>query len=112
MIFRSPRQTDSIELSISYEKSFKLCIITINNLGFEIIKKDFPNGLIEAISGISIRSWGEKLTFQITKINQSNSIIQIKSSPKVLTTLFDFGKSKENILRIKNELISNLSNLN
>jgi len=52
-------------------------------------------------TGFSIKSWGEVIS--IKQMSHDNGVFeyQISSKPKLITTLVDFGKSHENIIRIE-----------
>ncbi len=55
-------------------------------------------------NGISLRSWGESIKIMITE-EKIGSRIQAESKPKMETTLFDYGKNKENLEALFNPLI-------
>ncbi len=55
-------------------------------------------------NGISLRSWGESIKITITE-EKIGSRIQAESKPKMETTLFDYGKNKENLEALFNPLI-------
>jgi hypothetical protein len=55
-------------------------------------------------NGISLRSWGESIKITITE-EKIGSRIQAESKPKMETTLFDYGRNKENLEAIFNPLI-------
>ena len=68
--------------------------------------KEIDNGIIIK-SGISLKSWGEKIQITETKNDKEKRTLIISSKPKLKTTLVDFGQNKENIDRVV-KLIKNV----
>ena len=55
-------------------------------------------------NGMSLRSWGEYIKITITE-ETIGSRIQAESTPKVVTTLVDYGQNKENLESLLKPLI-------
>ncbi len=62
-------------------------------------------------TGISWKSWGENIKITLKSEQDSRFEYEISSSPKLKTTIVDYGKSLENIKRIE-KLIKNPNTLN
>jgi len=68
---------------------------------------EIENGILLK-TGMTLQSWGEEIKI-ILKSNQENNFEYIvSSSPKLKTTLVDYGKNLENINRIEN-VIKNIA---
>ncbi len=65
------------------------------------------NGIV-LDSGMSWKSWGEEIKIQLTANNANNFDYLISSSPKLKTTLVDFGRNYEHVNRIKS-VIKNIA---
>lgn len=53
------------------------------------------------------KSWGEEMKINIQAIGENDFEYQITSSPKIKTTLVDFGINLENVNRIENTIKNN-----
>ena len=62
--------------------------------------EELSPGTFETGIGVTLASWGERFTVDITR----EGIIKIASKSKVPTTLFDWGKSRENLKSFLNGL--------
>lgn len=74
----------------------------INFKGWNLIS--YSNDTLIYKISISFRSWGEKVEIKIFDKNKISSVIEISSKPILFTTLFDYGKSDDNINKIKDLL--------
>ena len=68
---------------------------------------EIENGVLLK-SGMSWKSWGEEIKIILKTDNVTDFEYQISSSPKLKTTLIDYGKNLENINRIEN-IIKNIA---
>ena len=80
-----------------YEKSLK----ALKLIKAVVTNQDKNSGKIEAKTGFSLKSFGEKVEI---KINPKTNEVLISSKPSVSTTLFDYGKNLENVQKILNYL--------
>jgi len=55
-------------------------------------------------SGMTWKSWGEEIKIILKSENETDFEYQISSSPKLKTTLVDYGKNLENINRIESAI--------
>lgn len=81
----------------TYSVVFNTILQSINRLGWTIENKDTTTGTIIASTGASLRSWGERITIQVSSAG-SQTNVSVTSKPAA--QLFDWGKSKENERRI------------
>jgi len=81
--------------------------------GFKIYEFNENEKTVYLESGISWVSWGEMVTISLTQEQNSSTIVSIISTPKTgiyLGGLIDFGKNRENIERIEQALLDELTN--
>lgn len=52
-------------------------------------------------SGMSWKSWGEKITIVPIAENGTETEYEVTSKPRVVTTIMDYGKNLENVTRIQ-----------
>ncbi len=91
----------SVELQLPYDKVFDLCLESlgqINKCG--IRNENRSQGIIMAKSGVSWKSWGEAISFQINEAGDDGTQVEISSRPVLRTTLVDCGKNLENVIKI------------
>lgn len=87
----------------SYSEVFEKISKTINELNFCEESADGEDGKIIVSTRFSVRSWGERITIQISK-EDSKTRVTVCSVPKA--QLFDWGKSRRNERRIIRKLNS------
>ena len=69
------------------------------NSKFKIVSTDEAAHTMEIKTGISLRSWGEKLHVELAS-EAEGTRVSIRSAAKLGTTLFDYGKNAENVRKI------------
>lgn len=62
--------------------------------------------ILKLNTGVTWRSWGEKIEIRISSVSEGMFKYQVQSKPKLSTTIIDFGKNIENILLIQ-KLVNN-----
>ncbi len=65
------------------------------------MKLSEKDAVINLKSGYTWKSFGESITVKISDLTTDTFKYQVQSKPKLPTTLIDYGKNLENILRIK-----------
>ncbi len=93
-------QVRSVEMKLPYDKVFDLCMESLRLIRkCKIVEENRSQGKIVARTGISWKSWGEIIAFDIHK---TNDVIQVEISSRsvVHTTLVDYGKNLENVEKI------------
>ncbi len=86
------------ELTEKYSKVFEICIQSLEEIKkSKVITEDRRKGLIEAKTGITWKTFGDKIQFVLTKINEDCTKVEVSSRPAVRATLVDYGKNLENI---------------
>jgi hypothetical protein len=95
------RHSRNIELQLSYDKAFNLCIESLKIFKkYKIKEENYSYGKIVAITGMTWKSWGEVISFDVHKTDNNRIQIIISSKPVLPTTLVDYGKNLENVERI------------
>lgn len=69
--------------------------------------REIENGIILK-TGMTWKSWGEEIKIILQSKEEGDFIYQITSSPKIKTTMVDYGKNLENVNRIE-KLIKNIA---
>lgn len=95
----------NVELRLPYDKAFNLCIESISLIKkCKIQKEDRSEGKIVAKAGMTWKTLGDLISFEVHKIENDRTQIVISSRPAVVTTLVDYGKNLENVERISSFL--------
>lgn len=97
------RKKEVITVSRTYNRSLnevlEASISALKNCGFTITEKG--QRVIEASSGISLRSWGEHIQINLSSTSEGT---EAKVTSEAKAQLFDLGKSEENVSRFFSEL--------
>ena len=101
-------QTRSIYLEMSLDAAFDRFCEGLRQIGAKTKSKDREQERIEAKTSINWKRWSEVIFIQLTDQNTGQVIVQISSSPRVRTTLVDYGKGYENVERIADLLSAGL----
>jgi hypothetical protein len=97
----STHHVREIELNLAYETTFDLCIKSLFQIKrCTIQEENRSQGMIYAKAGINWKTWSDIITFNIKKTNNGNTLVTISSRPAARTTLVDFGKNLENVIKI------------
>lgn len=95
----------NVELQFPYDKAFNLCIESISLIKkCKIQKEDRSQGKIVAKTGMTWKTWGDVISFEVRKIDNDRTQVLVSSRPAVRTTLVDYGKNLENVERISSFL--------
>ncbi len=93
-------------LSVDVSKNIQNCMWS-HKMGHVCVEEitDSQNKIrLTGQHGISMSSYGENLTVEITEIGDGYSAVQCESKSIILTTLFDYGQNKKNVEVIFHEL--------
>ncbi|RLE64609.1 MAG: hypothetical protein DRJ38_05180 [Thermoprotei archaeon] len=99
---RSKRNRRVVELECPYDEAFNLCTLALNAVkgGAKILSRNKSTGLITTKTGATIYSWGEVITFNIRRVSDNRTRIEITSKPANIIQILDYGKNFENIEKI------------
>jgi hypothetical protein len=97
----STHQVSDIELNLPYKQTFDLCMQSLSRIKrCTIQEENLTQGRIVAWAGINWKTWGDIITFHIKKTTNGITYVTISSRPRARTTLVDFGKNLENIIKV------------
>ncbi|MGB3693989.1 MAG: hypothetical protein WA865_08035 [Spirulinaceae cyanobacterium] len=96
-----------MQLSLPYNQAFAVCREALNQLPRTTLKQENQStGVLVANCGMTWKSFGEKIVFNIQAVDNKITQVEFASSPTVSTTLLDYGKNLENAERLKSYLTS------
>ncbi|WP_299438310.1 hypothetical protein [uncultured Aquimarina sp.] len=95
------RVNQSINLKTGLNKTDLIKKLKTDPIIGKMKMKEIENGILLK-SGISWKSWGEEIKIMLKSEKESDFEYIISSSPKLKTTLVDYGKNLENVYRIEN----------
>lgn len=88
----------NVELRLPYDKAYDLCIESISLIKKCRIKnEDRSQGKIEAKAGMTWKTWGDVISFDVRKIDIDKIQVEASSRPAVRMTLVDYGKNLDNV---------------
>ena len=91
----------SIELDLPYDKAFNLCIQSLSSIkNCKIQTEDHVHGKILCKAGMTWKTFGDIIAFDVSKDANNRISIEVSSRPAVRTTLIDYGKNLENVDKI------------
>lgn len=91
------KQTKEIELPVSYETAYELCIESLDKLNkAEIENKDHSQGVITAKTGKTWDTWGNTVSFVLTDKSDNVTNILVSSEPTHYQVV-DYGKNLKNV---------------
>ncbi|MBC8413218.1 MAG: hypothetical protein ISR96_08210 [Nitrospira sp.] len=61
---------------------------------------DRLNGEIIIKTGINWKTWGDTICFKLSSAGPNRTTVIVTSRPTIKTTIVDFGKNLENIIKI------------
>ncbi len=99
------RHVRHVELRLPYDQAFDLCLSSVRAVRKGKIRgKDRSLGRIEATAGMTWTSWGEVISFDLRRMDENRTRVEVTSRPVLRTTLVDLGKNLENVERIGGSL--------
>ena len=99
------RHVRHVELRLPYDQAFDLCLSSASAVKKSTIRtEDRSLGRIEAKAGMTRKSWGEVISFDLRRVDENRTRVEVSSKPALWTTLVDGGKNLENVERIAETL--------
>ena len=90
------------------DRAIDLCATAVNRLGKgRVLRVDPQARRIVAVKGMTWRSFGDAIRFEILPGIGSGHVIRVSSRPKLRTTLVDYGSSLINISVLRAYLVAN-----
>lgn len=83
------------------EAALELCAAAVGTLkGGEILSQNEAGGILEARSGKTWKSFGERITFTLADRGDGITEVAFASRPAAGTTVVDYGKNLQNVRQI------------
>ena len=77
-----------------YQRVYSAALSAAERCGFRIDEEDEDEGIIQASAGMSLWSWGEYITIEISRVTTG---IEVTLSSNAKIQVFDWDKSKDNV---------------
>ncbi len=88
----------NVELRLPYDKAFDLCIESLSLIKkCKIQNENRSQGKIVTKAGMTWKTWGDVISFEICKTGNDGIQVEVSSRPALRTTLVDYGKNLENV---------------
>lgn len=101
-----PRQTREFTMAMPPAQALDACRRAVESLPKVRVRQvDAEAGTLVARTGMTMRSFGERVTIQISPAGEG-SLVRLSSEPRVMFTLIDYGKGVENVESIRLSLVS------
>ena len=98
-------QIRKIKIPFSFDSAFNACIKSIDKIKkCRILEESRINGKINAKAGVTWKTFGDRIEFIVTRIDENSTEIEVSSRPAIRTTLVDYGKNLENVQIIEDFL--------
>ncbi|HDH05347.1 MAG TPA: hypothetical protein ENH01_06495 [Nitrospirae bacterium] len=90
-----------IKLQYPYDRAFNLCIESLGRIkNCKIRMQDRTAGQIIAKTSINWKTWGDTISLEIKRIDDTQTHVKTSSRPSMSTTIVDYGKNLENVEKI------------
>lgn len=96
----TPSQKKSLVVKGDMRNVFEACINALSQFGVIVEKKDVSSGIIEATTTATLKSCGEVISITLSQRCDGIVDVEIKSEPKLRTTIIDYGKGLENVMQM------------
>jgi hypothetical protein len=91
-------QERSVSIRGDFERVYNASLEVMARLPkANIVCEDRTKGEIVGKTKGSLQSWGELVTVKVSRVDDSQSSIRVRSEPKVKATKIDYGKGVENV---------------
>jgi len=91
------RQSDEIDMPVSYDMTYELCIKSVDELKNPTIEnKDYSQGRIDIKTGASWDTWGDSVSIKLIEIDENKTNIEVESQPDS-HQIVDYGKNLKNV---------------
>jgi len=90
----------TIILNLDYDLAFLKCVQAVNYNGFTMKQQNQSMGYLEATSGMSIWSWGEKILIYLKELEGHKTYVHIYCDSALKTTVTSWGRNNQNIDKI------------
>ncbi|HWR58108.1 MAG TPA: hypothetical protein VN328_04395 [Thermodesulfovibrionales bacterium] len=86
---------ETISCHLRYSEAFDLCTKSLDAArSHKVLYKDISNGKLAAKLGMTWVSTGETITFQLTRIDNENTSVEVTSSPLFPSPVYNFENTE------------------
>jgi F0F1-type ATP synthase assembly protein I len=96
-------QRCDVDVALAPDAAFELAERAVAALPAKVIARDTSTRSIQATTGMSRQSWGERLSVRVEP-RPAGSVVVIGSRPRFPLTVADYGKNRVNVESIANRL--------
>lgn len=91
-------QVRKLELRLPFDQAFDLCIESLGEIKRgKVRSQERSAGKIVAKTGMTWKTWGDTITFDLRKTGDDSVQIEVSSRPALRMTMYDYGKNLENV---------------
>lgn len=101
-----PAVTRAMDVATPFDAVFLKCVHALQAEQARIQLQDIASGRIEASTPMSWRSWGENICVELSRVRADCTRVKLTSTPRLKTTLVDYGKGVQNVERISRLLVA------
>jgi len=93
---------ETLFFRLPYEVTFNLCLQSLDIVNNHKVRlMDISQGKLIAKLGMSIISTGEIITFQVNKIDDKNTQVEVRSTPVIPSPVYHYETTKKIISQLK-----------
>lgn len=96
-------QRRDVDIALTPDVAFELAERAVAALPAKVVTKDSSTWSIQATTGMTLKSWGERLSVHVES-RPAGCVVRIGSRPRFTLTVADYGKNRVNVERIANRL--------
>lgn len=94
-------QTRVFVLDVPFEEAFESCVASLRTLrGGRVGRCSRKKGTVSGRSAMTWRTLGNRIRFQLTRLDESTTQVELTSHPLYQTTLVDYGTNYDNAERL------------
>ena len=98
-------QVRKVRLTLSLERAYDHCIDAVGQIKRgRVVNEDRVEARIDAKAGMTWKSFGERITISLVRVDDNATDVEICSRPSLGTTLVDYGKNIENVRKMESFL--------
>ena len=89
---------ETVTLQQPVAEAYQRCLNATEALpGSKVKSADEASNRIELKSKMSMKSWGEKVTLELSPEGKATTLVHVTSKPSVPITMADYGKNQANV---------------
>jgi hypothetical protein len=93
--------SESVTISLPIADAYQRCVSAAEAIPRGKLKQaDESERRVELKTGLSIKSWGERMVLELESQGEAATSVQVSSRSWVPTTLVDYGKNRDNVERV------------